>query len=283
MNFRKRLQVKFSVLNFEKLAKEATLSNQYLIKKVEILGGFLEYVYIPGEKDLPTIIMLHEGLGSISTWKEFPRKLSETTRYPILLYSRHGYGSSGFIKPRFGNSYMHDEALEVLPALIYQLNIGSVILYGHSDGASIATIFAGAKPTNPVERIILEAPHVFVEDISIEGIKAAKAAFENGNLRRSLEKHHEDPDRTFKYWSEAWLDPNFFTWDIQNYAKNISAPVLLIQGENDVYGSLKQLDAIERDVKGKCSRTVLQDTGHSPHKEQPESVLLAFKNFIIDR
>ena len=259
------------------------MSDQYTLKQVEILGGVLEYIYIPGEKDLPTLVMLHEGLGSISTWKEFPKQISNTIHNPILLYSRHGYGSSSFIKQRFCSSYMHDEALKVLPALISRLKLNRIILYGHSDGASIAAIFAGSKPTTIIEAVILEAPHVFVEEISIEGIEMAKLAFENGKLKRGLKKHHDDPDRTFKNWSEAWLEPTFLNWNIRDYVKNISAPVLLIQGENDAYGSLKQLDAIESDLKVECSRLVLGGTGHSPHKEQTERVLHALKIFIIGR
>ena len=259
------------------------MSDQFTLKKVEILGGVLEYIYIPGEKDLPTLVMLHEGLGSISAWKEFPKQVSNTIHNPILLYSRHGYGSSSFIKQRICSSYMHDEALKVLPTLISRLKLSRIILYGHSDGASIAAIFAGSRPTTTIEGVILEAPHVFVEEISIDGIKMAKLAFENGNLKRGLKKHHDDPDRTFQNWSEAWLEPNFLNWNIQKYVRNISAPVLLIQGENDIYGSLKQLYAIESDLKGECSRLVLQNTGHSPHKEQPSSVLHALKIFIIDR
>ena len=259
------------------------MSDKYTLEQEEILGGVLEYIYIPGKKDLPTLVMLHEGLGSISTWKEFPKQVSNTIQNPILLYSRHGYGSSNFIKQRFCNSYMHDEALKVLPALISRLKISRAILYGHSDGASIAAIFAGSRPTTTIEGVILEAPHVFVEEISIEGIKMAKLAFENGKLRRGLKKHHDDPDRTFKNWSEAWLEPNFLNWNIQDYVKNISAPVLLIQGGNDAYGSLKQLDAIESDLKVKCSRIVLEGIGHSPHKEEPSSVLHALKIFIKER
>ena len=259
------------------------MSDKYTLEKVEILGGVLEYIYILGEKDLPTLVMLHEGLGSISTWKEFPKQVSNTIQNPILLYSRHGYGASSFIKQRFCSSYMHDEALKVLPALISRLKIGRVILYGHSDGASIAAIFAGSRPTTTIEGVILEAPHVFVEEISIEGIKMAKLAFENGKLKLGLKNHHNDPDRTFKAWSEAWLDPNFLNWNIQDYVRNISAPVLLIQGENDAYGSLKQLDAIESDLKVECSRIVLKGKGHSPHKEEPASVLHALKIFIEER
>ena len=259
------------------------MSDKYTLEQEEILGGVLEYIYIPGKKDLPTLVMLHEGLGSISTWKEFPKQVSNTIQNPILLYSRHGYGSSNFIKQRFCNSYMHDEALNVLPALISRLKISRAILYGHSDGASIAAIFAGSRPTTTIEGVVLEAPHVFVEEISIEGIKMAKLAFENGKLRRGLKKHHDDPDRTFKNWSEAWLEPNFLNWNIQDYVKNISAPVLLIQGGNDAYGSLKQLDAIESDLKVKCSRIVLEGIGHSPHKEEPASVLHALKIFIKER
>lgn len=259
------------------------MSDKYTLEKVEILGGVLKYIYILGKKDLPTLVMLHEGLGSISTWKEFPKQVSNTIQDPILLYSRHVYGASSFIKQRFCNSYMHDEALKVLPALISRLKIGRVILYGHSDGASIAAIFAGSRPATTIEGVILEAPHVFVEEISIEGIEMAKLAFKNGKLKLGLKKHHHDPDRTFKNCSEAWLDPDFLNWNIQDYMGNISAPVLLIQGENDAYGSLKQLESIEPNLKVECSRIVLEGIGHSPHKEEPASVLHALKIFIEER
>jgi len=251
-----------------------------LFKTEIISGGEIEYKYISSHnKDSPTIVFLHEGLGSISTWKTFPTLVAEATNCSVFVYSRHGYGGSSFTKRKFDKSYMHHEALEILPAILDNFEIKRPILYGHSDGASIALIHAGAMDTE-VSAIIAEAPHVFVENISIEGIRTAKSAFEVGNLKNSLTKHHANPDKTFQNWSNAWLNPKFLRWEIKDYLKNIHCPLLLIQGTEDAYGTLKQLESIEENVNGSFKKLVLEKTGHSPHKEASRQVLLAIKNFI---
>ncbi|MBH68213.1 MAG: alpha/beta hydrolase [Rhodospirillaceae bacterium] len=246
-----------------------------------ILGGEIEYSYIASSKgDNATIVLLHEGLGSLSTWKNFPDLVHYKTGCAVLAYSRHGYGNSSFVKTAFDICYMHQEALEVLPKLLDDLEITNPILYGHSDGASIALIHTGGLK-RVVRAIILEAPHVFVESISINGIKEAKKAFENGPLKSSLAKHHADPDSTFANWSNAWLNPDFLNWNIESYLEHIKCPTLLIQGRNDAYGTLRQIDAIETGVRGICAKIVLDDTGHSPYREATEAVLSTVNNFIL--
>ena len=246
-----------------------------------ILGGEIEYNYIASSiDDAATIVLLHEGLGSLSTWKNFPDLVHHKTGCAVLAYSRHGYGHSTFGKTAFDICYMHQEALEVLPKLLDDLEITYPILYGHSDGASIALIHTGGLK-RAVRAIILEAPHVFVESISINGIKAAKKAFDNGPLKSSLTKHHADPDSSFANWSNAWLNPDFLDWNIESYLENIKCPALLIQGRNDAYGTLRQIDAIETGVRGKCDKIVLDDIGHSPHREATGDVLNTINNFIL--
>lgn len=251
-----------------------------LFKKKIICGSEIEYNHISNDNnDSPTIVFLHEGLGSISTWKTFPGLVAEATNCSVFVYSRHGYGGSSFTKRKFDKSYMHFEALEILPAVLDNFEIKKPILYGHSDGASIALIYAGGMNTR-VPAIILEAPHVFVENISIKGIRTAKSSFEVGNLKNSLAKHHANPRKTFENWSEVWLSPEFLSWDITDYLENIYCPLLLIQGTEDAYGTLKQLESIEKNVNSSSKRLILEKMGHSPHKEAAHRVLLAIKNFI---
>lgn len=248
--------------------------------QVHVAGHRLEYYWTrppaPGETAL---IFLHEGLGSAALWRDFPAAVASATGYPALVYSRHGYGGSDVLGEPRGVDYMHHEALEVLPALRAELGIEAPILVGHSDGASIALIHAGAG-TWPVRALALEAAHVFVEDIGVAGIEAAKAAFEATDLPQKLARHHADPNRTFFGWNDIWLDPAFRAWNIESCLGAVRCPALVIQGEDDEYGTLAQVAAIRDQASGPVETCVLAACGHSPHRDQPDRTLAAIAGFI---
>ncbi|HEY4067920.1 MAG TPA: alpha/beta hydrolase [Burkholderiaceae bacterium] len=226
----------------------------------------------------PPVVFLHEGLGSIAMWKDFPARFCTEHGFKGLMFSRYGYGRST-PKPAdedWAPDFMHLQAFEVLPALFEALGIARPWLFGHSDGASIALLHAA---TYPVSGVVAMAPHVFVEDISIEGIETARDAYRNQDLRRRMSRHHRDADVTFWGWNDVWLDPEFRSWNIVATLGTIRCPMLLVQGEDDQYGSLAQLDAIERVVPGHVRRAVLA-CGHSPHLEIPEQTLQAVAGFV---
>jgi pimeloyl-ACP methyl ester carboxylesterase len=244
-----------------------------------ILGRRIEVERIAGRAGAPTLVLLHEGLGSVAMWRDFPAKLAAVTQCPAVVYSRYGYGGSEPLAGPHAADYMHREALDALPALRAALGLEDVILVGHSDGASIALIHAGARRW-PVRALVLEAPHVFCEDISVSSIRAAKTAYEEGELRQRLARYHDSVDSAFHGWNDAWLLPEFRQWNIEDYLPGISCPLLAIQGADDAYGTLAQLDAIERQVAGPFERLVLPQCGHSPHREQEEATLAAMAEFI---
>ncbi|HET7594813.1 MAG TPA: alpha/beta hydrolase [Stellaceae bacterium] len=242
-------------------------------------GHRLEYERVDGESGAPTLILLHEGLGSIAMWRDFPAKLAQATRCPAVVYSRHGYGGSDALSGPRAVDYMHREALETLPALRASLGLDDAILVGHSDGASIALIHAGSGRW-PVRAVVVEAPHVFVEDASIASIAAARTAYEATDLRQRLARYHADVDSAFRGWNDIWLHPDFRSWNIEDYLPGVSCPVLAIQGADDEYGTLAQIDAVERGVAGRFERLVLADCKHSPHRDQEQATLNAMARFI---
>jgi pimeloyl-ACP methyl ester carboxylesterase len=224
-------------------------------------------------------VFLHEGLGSAGLWRDFPGRVAEAVGRPTtLVYSRLGYGRSAPVALPRPVSYMHDEALEALPSLLDETGIDRPVLVGHSDGASIALIHAGAG--FPVDALVLLAPHVFVEDRSIAGIEAATVAYEEGDLRRRLARHHDDVDGAFRGWNDVWLSPSFRSWDITGVLPAITCPVLVVQEQDDPYGTLAQVDAIERGVSGPVERLVLPGTGHSPHLDHPDAVIAAIMSVL---
>jgi len=241
-----------------------------------VAGGHrLEFTALTGTRaGLPTLVFLHEGLGSISLWRDFPDRLAAATGAPAVIYSRNGYGKSDRLIGDRDVDYMHVEALEALPDLRRQLGLNEVVLVGHSDGASIALIHAGDGRW-PVRGLILEAPHVFVEDITVTSIAAAKRMFETSDMGRRLGRHHGDPDATFWGWNKIWLDPRFRAWNIEAVLRRVRCPVLAIQGANDEYGTLAQLDAIARQIGGPFERRVLADCGHAPHRDQEAATVAA--------
>jgi pimeloyl-ACP methyl ester carboxylesterase len=239
-------------------------------------GHRLEYAWIEG--GAPTLVFLHEGLGSIAQWRDFPAKLARATGCRAVVYDRYGYGKSDVLAAeRVGVDFMHREALDALPELLLKLKIESPILVGHSDGASIALIHAGS---HPVRGVVVLAPHVFVEEPGLKSIRALNDTFETSGLAQRFGKYHRDAHKTFHLWADAWLDPAFRQWNIEACLPGIRCPVLAIQGEADQYGTMAQLDAIARQVGGPCELVKLQDCGHSPHKDKPKEVFDAVCAFI---
>ena len=247
---------------------------------VTCAGRALEYEWLDAaEPGKPTLVFLHEGLGSIRQWRDFPQQLVNATGCRALLYSRYGYGQSDVLQEdKAGVRFMHREALESLPALLQALRIKRPVLVGHSDGASIALIHAGAG--HPVRAVAAMAPHVFVEPICIESILKARDAFDAGELAPRLARYHRDARKTFSLWADAWLDPAFLQWNIAEYLPGISCPVLAIQGEDDEYGSMAQLERIRSGVRGPCALVKLPDCGHAPFRDQPQATLDALARFI---
>src|SRR5262249_30934583 len=210
----------------------------------------------------PTLVFLHEGLGSVALWRDFPAKLAARTGAPTLVCARRGYGKSERLAASRRPDYMHHEALVVLPALLRKLGIADPVLIGHSDGASIALIHAGSGRW-PVRALVLEAPHVFVEDVAVASIEQAETPYRTTDLGERLARYHDDADHAFWGWNDIWLDPGFRSWNIEAYLPGVRCPVLAIQGADDEYGTLAQLDAIERAVSGPFERLVLPSCKHS--------------------
>jgi pimeloyl-ACP methyl ester carboxylesterase len=247
--------------------------------RLSICGHILEIQRIAGRNhNAPELVFLHEGLGSVSHWRKFPAEVAQATGYPVTVYSRYGSGNSDVLAEPRAVTYMHDEALHVLPDLLAQLHIQNPILIGHSDGASIALIYAGIH--NCVRGLVLLAPHVFVEDLSVASIAEAKLKFETTDLAEKLTRHHRDASRTFWGWNNIWLHPDFRHWNIEEYLPRITCPILAIQGLDDQYGTMAQLEAIKRHSGGPVEILKLVDCRHSAHRDQPEAVLAAITRFV---
>ena len=228
--------------------------------------------------DVPTVVFLHEGLGSVAMWKGFPAAFCRANGLTGIVYSRRGYGRSAPRRPdeRWAPDFMHVQAFEVLPALLAELGIGRPWLFGHSDGGSIALLHASRFATTGVVAV---APHLFVEDVSIASIEHARIAYESGDLKRGLAKYHDDADSAFRGWNDAWLSPAFRTWNIEAEIATISCPVLAVQGENDEYGSLEQVRAIQR-LLPETELLEIAECGHSPHRDQPAVLIREAGRFI---
>jgi pimeloyl-ACP methyl ester carboxylesterase len=227
-----------------------------------------------------TQVLLHEGLGCVAMWRDIPRQLAERTGFGVLTYSRPGYGRSDPITRPRALRYMDEEAFEVLPAVLDQAGIGKCILVGHSDGASIATIYAGGRQDFRVRGLVLMAPHFFVEDVSIRSIVEAKEAYETGDLRERLKRHHGDNvDTAFYTWNAAWLDPGSRNWRLDDRLAHIRVPILIVQGSDDQYGTIAQLQVAEQETYCPVETLVLENCRHSPHLDQPETTLAAIAEF----
>jgi pimeloyl-ACP methyl ester carboxylesterase len=262
--------------------------------RCEVLGQQLEYRWIgPRPGDAPTIIFLHEGLGCLGMWRDFPDRVASATGCGAFVYSRMGYGASEPVRGPRPVRFMQEEALEVLPAVIERFKLDEIVLFGHSDGASIAVIYAGARargfggPQGPplrsssVRALILEAPHVFVEPVCVERIARIAEEYETTRLRGRLAKYHGgNTDAMFKTWTDVWLRPEFRQWNIEEYLPSIESPVLVLQGEEDEYGTVRQVEAVLAQVRGPAKSLMLARCGHSPHSDQPDEVLEAAARFV---
>jgi pimeloyl-ACP methyl ester carboxylesterase len=245
----------------------------------------IEYQWIaPSRADAGLIVFLHEGLGSLAMWRDFPRRLCDATDCRGLVYSRPGYGRS---TPRaadeaWGPDFMHRQAHEVLPALLAGLDVDTTAappwLFGHSDGASIALLYAARWPARIAGAIVL-APHILVEDISVASIARARETYRDTDLRARLGRYHDEPDSAFWGWNDIWLQPKFRHWSIENELGAIRCPLLAMQGHDDEYGTLEQIHGIARRIPH-AQLIELPDCGHSPQRDQPEHVIAASTHFI---
>jgi pimeloyl-ACP methyl ester carboxylesterase len=245
---------------------------------VQVNGIDLETRTIPGDAGRPWLVLLHEGLGSVSLWRDFPEKLARRTGGPVLAYSRRGYGQSAALAGPRAPDFMHREALDVLPMLLDAFGIGRALHVGHSDGASIALIHAAAHPER-VAGAVLMAPHVMVEDVSVESIRRITEVYRTTDLRQRLGRHHTHVDDAFLGWSDIWLDARFRGWSLEPDCRRLAVPTLVIQGLDDEYGTLEQVDAIERWAPGPVARLVLDGCGHAPHRDREADVIEAIAAF----
>jgi pimeloyl-ACP methyl ester carboxylesterase len=245
-------------------------------RAVTVAGRRIESVELPGDERAAALVLLHEGLGSVALWRDFPAALRLATGRRVLAFSRFGHGGSDPPPRPRTPAFFHEEALEVLPEVLSQLDAPSPVLVGHSDGGSIALIHAGA---HPVSGLVLLAAHVFVEDRTVGEIRQTREIYREGGLRDRMARHHRDPDAAFWGWCDVWLDPEFRRWDLEPDASQVTAPTLVIQGADDPYGTLQQVDRVEASVRGPVRRLVLPG-GHSPHLDQPEAVVSAVAEFV---
>ncbi len=253
---------------------------------IDIDGCSLETAcYGPAPDDAPTIVLLHEGLGCVALWRDFPEKLAEETGYGVFVFSRAGYGKSdGCTLPR-PIDYMTREATEILPRVLDAIGFQHGILLGHSDGATIAAIYAGSVEDFRVRGLVLMAPHFFTEDMGLQSIAKAKEEYDSGELRGKLARYHADVDSTFRGWNEAWLNPEFKDWNVSEVIDYLRIPVLAVQGRDDQYGTLAQIEEIENRIYSPLDVEILDDCGHAPHLEQAQKTLAYVSDFVrrLDR
>lgn len=244
-----------------------------------VAGGHrLEVETIAVAPGRPTIVLLHEGLGSVAMWRDFPRRLAHAVHCNAVVYSRYGYGRSDPLAGPRAPAYLHEEALVALPELLDALEIAAPILIGHSDGASIALIHAGAAARS-VGGVVALAPHVMVEEMSRLGIERTVAAYTQGDLRPRLARYHDDVDAAFFGWSRIWLASAFRDWSIEGCLAQIRCPVLAIQGADDEYGTMEHLRRIAAQVP-ETTLVELAHCGHSPHRDRPDAVITAVMDFV---
>ncbi|MGH1354020.1 MAG: alpha/beta fold hydrolase [Thalassovita sp.] len=240
----------------------------------------LEYgCWGPSPDQAPTIVLLHEGLGCVALWRDFPERLAAATGMGVLAYSRAGYGQSDGKSLPWSINYMTDEAVEVLPLVLDAIGFRSGILMGHSDGATIASIYCGSVEDARVRGLIVMAPHYFTEPMGLAAIAQAKVAYEGGDLKSRLAKYHRDVENAFRGWNDSWLHPEFEAWNVGDVTDYLRIPALAIQGRQDEYGTLAQIDEIATRSYAPVEVSVIDDCGHSPHLDQPDQVLAAVSDF----
>ncbi len=247
-----------------------------------INGVSLEYQWLgPSPEEAPTLVFLHEGLGCVALWKDFPERAARASGCGALVYSRSGYGNSSPCALPRPLSFMHTEGLAVLPRVLDAAGVRAAVLVGHSDGASIALINAGGLQDERIMALVLMAPHVLVEKITVESIRAAGKAYEESDLRQRLARYHGDNvDGAFWGWNQAWLAAPFLTWNLEIFLPDIKVPVLLIQGEEDNYGTALQLETIERGLPSTPKILMMSQCGHSPFRDQPMATVQAIAGFV---
>jgi pimeloyl-ACP methyl ester carboxylesterase len=233
----------------------------------------------PPPEEAATIVMLHEGLGCVALWRDFPAQLAAATGLGVFAYSRAGYGGSERIDLPRPLDYMSREALDVLPALLDAIGFQRGVLLGHSDGASIAAIYAGATGDHRVRGVVLIAPHFVVEAVSVASIAGIRKTYETTDLRAKLARWHRSVDNAFYGWNDAWLDPDFRRWDISEYLAYIRVPVAILQGADDQYGTIRQIEIAKEECYCPVDVTVISGAGHSPHREVPELTLVTISEF----
>jgi pimeloyl-ACP methyl ester carboxylesterase len=247
----------------------------------------LEYRMIgPHPGEAPTLVMLHEGLGCVGMWGDFPDRLAQATGCGVFAYSREGYGQSSPAKLPRPLSFMHNEAREILPQVLDAIGFRDGLLIGHSDGASIATIYAGSHQDHRIRGLVLIAPHFFTEDMGIAAIGETKKAYETTDLRGKLARWHADVDNAFRGWNDAWLDPQFRKWDITEELGYIRVPILIVQGADDQYGTIAQIEAAQRDCYCPVEVALLPGVKHSPQREAAEvtlKIVADFANHVLER
>lgn len=233
----------------------------------------------PSPENAPTIVMLHEGLGCVELWRGFPEKLSQETGLGVFVYSRAGYGKSDTCELPRPLDYMTKEAVEVLPNVLDAFGFQQGILLGHSDGATIAAIYAGMVADYRVRAVAMMAPHFFTEEIGLKSIAVAKDNYENGDLRDKLAKYHTDVDCAFRGWNDAWLHPDFKNWNVGDAIDHLRIPALVIQGRQDEYGTLAQIEELESRAYSPVDMEIIESCRHSPHIDQPEKTLSSLVDF----
>jgi pimeloyl-ACP methyl ester carboxylesterase len=247
---------------------------------VAVGGANLEYAsHGPAPDKAPTLVLLHEGLGCVALWRDFPEKLAAATGWGVFVYSRQGYGQSDPVSLPRPLDFMTREAKDVLPGLLDTIGLEHGVLLGHRDGATIAAIYGGSVIDHRVRGLILMAPHFFTEAGGLAEIAKAKEAYDSGDLKEKLGKYHRDPDGAFRGWNDVWLDDGFRDWDVADVIDYLRIPVLAIQGREDQYGTLAQVEVIEERTYCPCDMLVLDDCKHSPHQDQPDQVIAAVAEF----
>jgi pimeloyl-ACP methyl ester carboxylesterase len=247
---------------------------------LRIKDSDLEYRLIgPAPDQAPTIVMLHEGLGSAALWGDFPERLQAATGAGVFVYSRAGYGASSPVTLPRPLDYMSREALDILPAVFDSIGFSRGLLVGHSDGASIAAIYAGGSGDHRVRGVAMMAPHFVVEDISVASIAEIKRSFETTDLRAKLARWHRNVDNAFYGWNDAWLSADFRRWDISEYLAYIRVPVAILQGEDDQYGTVRQIEIAREECYCPVDVTMIPKAGHSPHRDAVELTLTTVSEF----